>query len=78
MAPGCPREAQAEVFQKFFRLHQGQGFGLGLSYVQQVVKLHGGQVGLYNHPDGGAVFWMQFPGFEPGGTGVSPQLQEHG
>lgn len=75
--PGIPEEMQGKVFQKFFRLHpaQVQGFGLGLSYVQQIVKLHGGAVSLYNHPDGGAVFELLLPGFEPGETGVSPQLQ---
>jgi len=78
--PGIPEEKQGKVFQKFFRLHPGQvqGFGLGLSYVQQVVKLHGGEVSLYNHPDGGAVFGLLLPGFEPGETGVAPQLQTNG
>lgn len=78
--PGVPEDKQAKVFQKFYRLHQGQvqGFGLGLSYVHQVVRLHGGQAGLHNHTEGGAVFWLQLPGFEPGETRTSPQMQAHG
>jgi signal transduction histidine kinase len=75
---GVPEARQADIFQKFVRLHTGvvQGFGLGLSYVQQVVRLHGGQAGVHNHSDGGAVFWLQLPDFEPGDT--SPQQLQHG
>ena len=72
---GVPEARQADIFQKFVRLHTVvvQGFGLGLSYVQQVARLHDGQAGVHNHSDGGAVFWLQLPDFEPGETSPQPQ-----
>jgi len=75
---GVPEARQADVFQKFVRLHAGaiQGFGLGLSYVQQVARLHDGQAGMHNHSEGGAVFWLYLPDFEPGET--SPKQLQYG
>lgn len=75
---GVPEARQDDIFKKFVRLHTGvvQGFGLGLSYVQQVAKLHNGQAGVYNHSEGGAVFWLYLPDFEPGET--APQQQPNG
>lgn len=72
---GVPEARQTDIFQKFVRLHTGvvQGFGLGLSYVQQVARLHGGQVGVHNHSEGGAVFWLHLPDFEPRETTPQPQ-----
>lgn len=79
--PGVPKEEQAKVFRKFYRLHQSQvqGFGLGLSYVQQVAHLHGGAAGVQNAATGGAAFWLQLPDFEPGEADASPKQQKaHG
>lgn len=75
---GVPEARQEDIFKKFVRLHTGvvQGFGLGLSYVQQVARLHDGQAGVHNHAEGGAVFWLHLPDFEPGET--SPQPQPNG
>lgn len=46
---GISAEDRKKVFEKFFRVSQGnghetKGFGLGLSYVRQVARLHGGRV----------------------------------
>lgn len=63
--PGIPDEYTEQVFDKFFRVptgdkHNVQGYGLGLSYVKQVMQLHGGMVQLRNIPDGGCRFTLQF------------------
>lgn len=78
--PGIPEDKQDEVFQKFSRLHQGhvQGFGLGLSYVKQIARLHEGEAGVRNHIKGGAVFWIQIPGFKPEEADVASKKQIHG
>ncbi|MCU0460163.1 MAG: HAMP domain-containing histidine kinase [Bacteroidales bacterium] len=55
--PGIPREYQEKVFEKFFRLpahnvHNVKGYGLGLSFAQLVVRLHGGRIEIRNHNPG--------------------------
>jgi signal transduction histidine kinase len=51
--PGIPREAQAHVFDRFFRADKarsrdeslnGSGAGLGLSIAKWVAELHGGTI----------------------------------
>lgn len=63
--PGIPEEYAEQVFDKFFRVpagdtHNVQGYGLGLSYVKQVMQLHGGMVQLRRPPAGGSLFHLQF------------------
>lgn len=63
--PGIAPEHQRAVFDKFYRVpqtggHQVKGFGLGLSYVKQVVEAHGGKVLLKSTPGEGTsvtCFW---------------------
>lgn len=62
--PGIPEAYKAQVFDKFFRVptgdkHNVQGYGLGLSYVKQVMDLHGGMVQVNNVSGGGCRFTLQ-------------------
>ncbi|MFI5135780.1 MAG: sensor histidine kinase, partial [Chitinophagales bacterium] len=64
--PGIPEEYLAKVFEKFFRVpsgnqHNVKGFGLGLSYVAQVMKQHGGSVEVKNLAGRGCEFTLKFP-----------------
>lgn len=56
--PGIPDYAQARVFERFYSLarpRSGQrSSGLGLNFVAEVARLHGGRVQLENRVDGGA------------------------
>lgn len=50
---GIPSNMREKVFEKFFRLQQGnvhnvKGFGLGLNFVKSVVRSHCGQVTLFS------------------------------
>ncbi|GAA4454420.1 HAMP domain-containing sensor histidine kinase [Nibrella saemangeumensis] len=70
---GIPRAYQEAIFDRFFRvptgnLHPVKGFGLGLSYVRQVVEKHGGQVEVVSEPGMGSEFILLIP--ELGGDGV--------
>jgi len=63
--PGIPEEYKEKVFEKFFRIptgnrHNAKGYGLGLSYVAQVMRLHNGSIDVNNAAQGGCVFTLTF------------------
>lgn len=53
--PGIPEASRARVFDRFYRLADGDvpGSGLGLSIVKQVARLHAGEIALEDAPSGG-------------------------
>ncbi|MFQ5447633.1 MAG: sensor histidine kinase [Saprospiraceae bacterium] len=63
---GIPAAQQKLVFDKFYRvlagdLHPVKGFGLGLSYVKQIVTAHGGTVQLESEPGQGTTVTVVMP-----------------
>jgi signal transduction histidine kinase len=64
--PGIPTAHQKAVFDKFYRVpqadgHKVKGFGLGLSYVKQIVEVHGGKVLLESRPGQGTTVTSWWP-----------------
>ncbi|HNR07088.1 MAG TPA: HAMP domain-containing sensor histidine kinase [Saprospiraceae bacterium] len=64
--PGIGREYQSRVFDRFYRIPQGnvhtvKGHGLGLAYVRRVVKEMGGKINLESEAGKGAVFTVSLP-----------------
>jgi two-component system phosphate regulon sensor histidine kinase PhoR len=62
---GIEHESHNMIFQKFFRvpsgnLHDVKGFGLGLFYVKNMIKLHGGKIALHSVPKVGTTFTIWF------------------
>ncbi len=64
--PGIPEEYRHKVFEPFFRVPQGnrhdvKGYGLGLSYVKQVIDAHHGTINLRDNGPHGSIFTIQLP-----------------
>jgi two-component system, OmpR family, phosphate regulon sensor histidine kinase PhoR len=58
---GIAKEYQRKIFEKFFRVPTGdvhtiKGYGLGLSYVESVIKSHGGTMTVESEPTKGSTF----------------------
>jgi two-component system sensor histidine kinase KdpD len=61
---GLPSGEEERVFEKFHRARAEEaqsGFGLGLSICKYIVEAHGGTIGAFNVPDGGAEFRFSLP-----------------
>ena len=57
---------QEKIFEKFFRvpqgnLHNAKGYGLGLSYVAEVIKKHKGSIHVESKPGEGTIFRIMIP-----------------
>ncbi len=59
--PGVPVEQREPLFRRFYRQGGGPGAGLGLSIVQRIVELHGGEIRLDDSPLGGLAVEVWLP-----------------
>jgi len=67
---GIPLEAQARVFERFYRVDRARsrdrgGTGLGLAIVKHVAELHGGTVQLDSELGRGSIFTALVPAVPP-------------
>ncbi|RKD17116.1 two-component sensor histidine kinase [Pelobium manganitolerans] len=63
---GMSKEQLKKIFEQFYRiptgnLHDVKGFGLGLSYVNSVVKKMKGSISVKSEKDKGSEFELKFP-----------------
>lgn len=63
---GMTATEQQRIFEQFYRvptgnLHDVKGFGLGLSYVQHIIKLHGGNIQVQSEKGQGTTFEINLP-----------------
>ncbi|MCX7680542.1 MAG: GAF domain-containing protein [Anaerolineae bacterium] len=67
---GIPKEEQARIFDRFYRVDGsgGQrigGSGLGLAIVKSIVEAHGGEVWVESEPGKGSTFYVSIPQYRP-------------
>jgi two-component system CheB/CheR fusion protein len=62
---GIPAEKQAIIFHHFARAHESlqhySGFGSGLFLSAEIVRQHGGDIGVISTEGQGATFWFTLP-----------------
>jgi two-component system phosphate regulon sensor histidine kinase PhoR len=63
---GIPREYQMQIFDKYFRvptgdIHDSNGFGLGLYYVNDIIKGMGGRIKVSSSSGKGTRFTIEIP-----------------
>ncbi|GBG08299.1 putative two-component sensor histidine kinase [Paenibacillus agaridevorans] len=58
---GIPPEHQAQVFERVDRGRTGEGLGIGLSIVKDIVDAHQGSIRLESSPDVETVFRIRLP-----------------
>jgi signal transduction histidine kinase len=59
--PGFAPEIALDVFDQHVKGRQSTGRGLGLAFVQAVVRAHGGTVAAENRPESGARLVLTWP-----------------
>lgn len=60
---GIAPEEQGKIFRRFYQAdnsRSGVGTGLGLSMVQEIVRFHGGSIGVESEPGKGSIFLVKF------------------
>ena len=70
---GIPKEDIPYLFDRFFRVRdvapRFSGLGLGLYISSEIIKRHGGQVGVCTEANIGSTFWFTAPVSQPMGLG---------
>jgi signal transduction histidine kinase len=59
--PGFPPEIAGRALERFVKGNHSPGHGLGLAFVDAVVRAHGGVVKISDRPEGGAVITVSLP-----------------
>ncbi len=63
---GMTRAVQSKIFDRFYRqtsgnIHNIKGFGLGLSYVKEIVDAHNGDIKVFSESGKGTTFEVYLP-----------------
>jgi signal transduction histidine kinase len=58
---GFESEVLSQVFERRVRGRNSTGHGLGLAFVDAVVRVHGGKIDVSNRKEGGARLIIRFP-----------------
>lgn len=64
---GIPEESQKEIFEDRFRLQRDkteEGYGIGLSLCQRIIRAHHGQIWVDSSPSSGSCFHFTLPVYQ--------------
>ncbi|HEX7253723.1 MAG TPA: ATP-binding protein [Thermoanaerobaculia bacterium] len=59
--PGLPEDGAERLFEPFYTNKKSGGTGLGLAISRDIVRRHGGDIGLRQRAGGGAEAWVTLP-----------------
>jgi signal transduction histidine kinase len=61
---GIPQQYRERIFERFFQVPGARrgGVGLGLYLSREIVRSHGGDMGVESEPGRGSTFWFTLPG----------------
>jgi signal transduction histidine kinase len=59
--PGFPPDIGSRVFERFVKGKHSPGHGLGLAFVDAVIKGHGGVASISGRAGGGAIVCLSLP-----------------
>nr|BFF11190.1 hypothetical protein GCM10025699_24930 [Microbacterium flavescens] len=67
---GISEADRARLFQRFYKAgaERRSGTGLGLAITRDIVRAHGGELGLHSSPGVGSTFIVKLPATPPEGT----------
>ena len=63
---GISKEDQRHIFERFYRvstgdIHDVKGFGIGLNYVYEIVRMHNGKIDIESSVGAGSTFTITIP-----------------